>query len=123
MVSNKPTSIEEYLAGLSDEQRAAMDEIRAAVEQAAPRATEAFSYRLPAFKSDGRMLVWYAAFSDHYSLYPATEELRRRLGDRLVAHLSGKGTLRFDAREPIPVELIRKIVEVRLSELQAGQAR
>jgi uncharacterized protein YdhG (YjbR/CyaY superfamily) len=114
----KPNSIDEYFADLSPEQRAVMEQVRTAIRQAAPDATEAFSYRMPAFKLHGRSLVWYAAFADHYSMFPATDGLREQLGDRLAGHLAGKGTIRFDARKPIPVELIADIVAARRAELE-----
>ena len=111
-----PSTVEEYLAELPDEARAAMEEIRAAIRAAAPEATEGISYRIPTFKINGRALVWYAAFKDHYSLYPATDALHQKLGEELKPHFSGKGTLRFDADKAIPTDLIRQIVEVRLEE-------
>jgi uncharacterized protein YdhG (YjbR/CyaY superfamily) len=118
-----PNSIEEYMAGLSAEQRAAMEQIRAAIKSAAPDATEAFSYRIPTFKQKGQSLVWYAAFKDHYSIYPYTEGLLAALGEELEPHISGKGTLRFEMKQPIPTDLIERIVRARLSELDATYKR
>jgi uncharacterized protein YdhG (YjbR/CyaY superfamily) len=118
-----PDSIEEYMAALSAEQRAVMEQIRDAIRSAAPDASEAFSYRIPTFKQNGRSLVWYAAFKDHYSLYPYTEGLLAALGDELKPHSSGKGTLRFDVNQPIPTDLIQRIVKVRLTELDATYGR
>jgi uncharacterized protein YdhG (YjbR/CyaY superfamily) len=118
-----PSTVEEYLAQLPDEARAALEEIRATIRAAAPDASEGISYQIPTFKIHGRALVWYAAFRDHYSLYPATAGLRQKLGEELKAHFSGKGTLRFDAGKPIPKDLIRKIVEVRLEEAAATGRR
>jgi uncharacterized protein YdhG (YjbR/CyaY superfamily) len=111
-----PGSVDEYFAGLTAEQQAAMEQLRGAIRQVVPEATEGISYQIPTFKVNGRPLVWYAAFKDHYSLYPATEVLRTRLGDELKPYLSGKGTLRFDADRPIPRELIERIVKIRLEE-------
>lgn len=109
-----PSTIDEYLAEQPAEARSALEEIRAAIKAAAPEATEGISYRIPTFKVSGRALIWFAGFKDHYSLYPYTEVLIAELGEELKPHLSGKGTLRFDAGEPIPTELIKKIVAVRL---------
>jgi uncharacterized protein YdhG (YjbR/CyaY superfamily) len=72
---------------------------------------------MPAFEVNGRILVWYAAFARHYSIFPATDALREQLGDRLTPHLSGKGTIRFATDQPIPFQLIEDIVRVRLDEL------
>jgi len=111
-----PTSIEGYLAGLPEEQRAALGVLRQTIRAAAPQATETISYQMPAFHQDGRFLVSYAAFKDHCSLYPASSAVREALGDELQPYFSGKGTLRFQAEEPIPSALVKKIVEVRLQE-------
>lgn len=111
-----PGSVDEYFDGLPAEGRVAMETLRATIRAAAPAATELISYRMPAFKHGGRILVYYAAFADHCSIYPATAALREVLGDELSPHLSGKGTIRFEADQPIPVELVKRIVEVRLEE-------
>jgi len=111
-----PTSIEDYLAALPEEQRAALEELRETIRAAAPRATEKISYAMPAFEQDGRFLVSYAAFKDHCSLYPASTAVMEALGAELETYFSGKGTLRFRADEPIPAALVKKIVRVRLEE-------
>jgi uncharacterized protein YdhG (YjbR/CyaY superfamily) len=114
-----PSTVEEYLAGLPAEARAALEQIRAAIKAAAPEATEGISYQIPTFKVKGRALIWYAAFKDHYSVYPATAGLRQQLGEELKPHFSGKGTLRFAVDRPIPTDLIKRIVAVRLDEAAA----
>ena len=114
-----PTSIEDYLAALPEEQRAALEQLRETIRAAAPRATEKISYAMPAFEQDGRFLVSYAAFKDHCSLYPASTAVMEALGAELETYFSGKGTLRFRADEPIPAALVKKIVRVRLEEIAA----
>jgi uncharacterized protein YdhG (YjbR/CyaY superfamily) len=111
-----PTSVEDYLAALPEEQRIALEEVRKTIRAAAPTATETISYQMPAFKQDGRFLVSYAAFKDHCSLYPASYAVMETLGDELQPYFSGKGTLRFQADEPIPAVLVEKIVKLRLGE-------
>ncbi|TMK15605.1 MAG: hypothetical protein E6G63_05715 [Actinobacteria bacterium] len=111
-----PNSIEEYLAALPEEQRAALAKLRKTISAAAPKATEKISYAMPAFEQDGRFLVSYAAFKDHCSFYPASAAVMEALGEELEPYFSGKGTLRFQADEPIPAALVRKIVRVRLQE-------
>ena len=71
----RPASVEAYLASLSPEQRTAIDALRAAIRAAAPDATEGISYSMAAFKSDGKGLVCYAAFKDHYSLFPMSKQV------------------------------------------------
>jgi uncharacterized protein YdhG (YjbR/CyaY superfamily) len=111
-----PNSVEDYLASLPEEQRAALEKLRKTIKATAPKATETISYQMPAFKQDGRFLVSYAAFKDHCSLYPASYAVMEALGDDLEPYFSGKGTLRFQADRPIPAALVKKIVELRLEE-------
>lgn len=110
------SSVEEYLAEQPPRARAALQQIRAAIKSAAPEATEGISYNMPTFKLNGRAIIWFAGFKDHFSLYPYTARLLEELGEELEPHVSGKGTLRFDADEPIPVDLVKRIVAVRLYE-------
>ena len=118
-----PTSVDEYMAALPEASRPALEKLRRAIKAAAPEATETISYRMPAFKDRGRILVYYAAFADHYSLYPASTALMEALGDELEPYVTGKGTIRFDANEPIPIALVKKIVEARLEENAARRRR
>jgi len=119
-----PSSVEEYLAALPKERRAAMDQLRETIKAAAPEATELISYDMPAFKSHGgQFLVSYAAFKRHYSLFPASEAVIEALGEELTPYLSGKGTIRFPADAPIPVALVERIVKTRLQENAAHERR
>ena len=117
-------NVDEYLAGLPDDRRAAMEELRAAVREAAPEATEVISYGMPALKSHGgQFLVSYDAYKRHYSLFPATDAVVEALGDEIAPFLSGRGTIRFPANAPIPVDLVRRIVAIRLGENAERAAR
>ncbi len=71
---------------------------------------------MPAFRAHGRILVYYAAFKDHCSLFPASGTVRDARGQELAPYFTGKGTIRFRAHEPLPVALVRKVVKVRLAE-------
>lgn len=118
-----PTTVEEYMAPLPDDRRAVMEEFRRTIRAAAPDATELISYQMPAFRSHGQFLVSYAAFKAHYSLFPASEAVIDALGDELKPHLSGKGTIRFRAGDPLPVALVTKIVKIRHAENAARDRR
>jgi uncharacterized protein YdhG (YjbR/CyaY superfamily) len=118
-----PTSVEDYLAAVPEEPRAALEKLRRTIKAAAPDATETISYQMPAFKDDGRFLVSYAAFKDHCSLFPASEAVIQALGEELKPYFSGKGTIRFHADRPLPAALVRKIVKVRLEENAARRRR
>lgn len=108
--------VDAYLANLPEERRAAMQQIREAVRRGAPEAEEAISYRMPAFRLDGRFFVSYDAFARHYSVFPASAAVIEGLGDEIAPHVVGKGTLRFDAATPIPVDLIERIARIRVEE-------
>jgi uncharacterized protein YdhG (YjbR/CyaY superfamily) len=116
--------VDAYLAALPDDRRAALSEIRRAVNAAAPEATETIAYQMPAIRSHGgQFLVSYAAFKSHYSLFPASDAVIEALRDEVAPYVAGKGTLRFPADQPIPVDTITKIVKIRLEELAAREAR
>jgi uncharacterized protein YdhG (YjbR/CyaY superfamily) len=115
-----PKSVEAYLAALPDDQRAALEELRDTIRSALPDATEHISYKMPAFKAGGRFVVWYAAFRDHYSMYPASQTVRATLGKDLEKYLSGKGTIRFEYGERLPKASVKKIVKTRLKENAAS---
>jgi uncharacterized protein YdhG (YjbR/CyaY superfamily) len=80
---------------------------------------------MPAFRLHGRFLVSYEAFKRHYSLFPWTDAMLEELGDEMKRYAVGKGTIRFPADEPLPLELVSRIVEVRHHEVEeeAGQHR
>ncbi len=111
-----PPSVDAYLAGLPDDRRAGVEELRRTIRAAAPQATEAIAYEMPAFRLDGRFLVSYAAFKNHYSLFPASAAVVDALGDEIRPYVAGKATIRFAAGKPIPSGLVTKVVQVRLAE-------
>ena len=118
-----PTSVEEYLAALPDERRVALEGLRQTIRAAAPEATESIAYQMPAFRTHGQFLVSYAAFKNHYSLFPASGAVVEALGAELTPYLAGKGTIRFPADAAIPAALVTKIVEIRLAENAARGER
>jgi len=96
--------------------------MRAAIRSAVPReATETISYRIPAFKHHG-ILVWFAAFSDHCSLFP-TAAVIEAFNEELKGFSTSKGTIHFPLNRPLPVALIKKIVKARVAELEAKHTR
>jgi uncharacterized protein YdhG (YjbR/CyaY superfamily) len=115
----KPKSVEAYVKGLTSESRAAIQKLRETIAAAVPQAEEGITYSMPGFKLDGKGLVCYAAFKDHYSFFPmsggAIEANRDELGDRVT----GKGTIRFEYGERLPVGLVKKVVKWRVAELTA----
>jgi uncharacterized protein YdhG (YjbR/CyaY superfamily) len=116
-----PPPVAAYLAAIPEPMRAAVEHLRATIRTAAPDADEAIYYRMPAFRSGGRALVSYAAFSDHYSLFPLGSAVLDALGDEVAPYRAGKGTLRFRAGEPLPEDLVRRIVRARIEAVAAGR--
>jgi uncharacterized protein YdhG (YjbR/CyaY superfamily) len=115
-------TVEDYLASVPSQARPALDRLRGTIAAAIPGATETISYKILAYKLDGRMVVWCAGFKDHLSLYPASMGVREELGAQLEPYLSGKGTIRFDLDRKLPATLVKKIVKIRLRE-NAGSSR
>ena len=114
-----PTPVEDYLAALPEDQRSVLEKLRTRIRATAPDATETISYQMPTFKLRGRVLVYYAAFKDHCSLFPASEAVMETLGEELKPYFSGKGTLRFTPDKPIPAALVKRIVKARIEEIAA----
>ena len=116
-------TVDDYLATLPPDQRAVMDGLRATINAAAPDAVETIAHSMPALRSvDGRFLVSYDAYKRHYSLFPASDAVVAAGGDELRPYLAGKGTIRFPAGKPIPLDLVRRIVEARVRELATRHA-
>jgi uncharacterized protein YdhG (YjbR/CyaY superfamily) len=87
-----------------------------AIRKALPGATEGISYRIPAYKLDGRMVLYFAGFRHHYSIYPATARLKRALGKELAGLVHSKGTIRFPLDATVPTRLIARIAKLRAAE-------
>jgi uncharacterized protein YdhG (YjbR/CyaY superfamily) len=115
-MARKPETIDEYLAALSDHQRAVLEQLRKTIRAAAPRAEECISYSLPAFRLDGRMLVAFGATAKHCAFYPLSASTIEAHKDDLASYQTSKGTIRFQADAPLPVSLVRKLVKARIAE-------
>ncbi len=108
-------NFEEYWATLSPIQAEALEALRQTIKAAAPNAEEVISYNMPAFRHHG-MLVYFAAFKKHYSLFAGSSALTASMADELGTHLKSKGTISFSYNEPMPKELITKIVLARIAQ-------
>jgi uncharacterized protein YdhG (YjbR/CyaY superfamily) len=111
-------TIDEYLAGVPDDKRAALQRLREQIHAAAPDATEAISYGMPAFKLDGRWFLGFAATKDSCSFYAGRAPLEA-LADELAGYRLWKGTINFKPDAPLPPELVTKLIQVRLAEHRA----
>lgn len=111
-----PKSVDEYLANVPEPARSTLKKIRAVVRSAVPKeSTEVISYQIPAFKYKG-MLLWYAAFSDHCSLFPGSSSVTKRFANELKSFETSKGTIRFPLDKPPPAALIKKLVKARVAQ-------
>ena len=111
---SKPTTIDQYLAGLSDDKRAALKQLRQTILSVIPTAEECISYQLPAFRYDGKVLVWMGAGANHCAFYPGG--IVSEFADELAKFETSKGTIRFQPDKPLPASLVRKIVKARVAQ-------
>lgn len=111
----KARTVSGYLASLSSENRAALNKLRKNILAAAPGAEECISYQIPAFRFEGRMLVWYGAWENHCALYPGTSiaPFKKELGR---FDTGSKGTIRFQTDDPLPTTLVRGLVKARIAQ-------
>jgi len=114
-------TIDDYLSKVPEEMRSALSELRRTIAAAAPEATEAISYRMPAFRYRGRILVYFAAFKNHCSFLPGSGTILDAYEAELARFRTSKGTLRFTPDGPIPRRLVQKIVRARLREIESAK--
>jgi len=113
-----PATIYEYLAALDAEKRAALEKLRREIRAAAPAAEECISYRMPAFRLDGKMLVSFAAAAKHCSFYAGAHPIRAHASE-LEGYDTAKGTIRFQPQRPLPAALVRKLVRTRVAQRES----
>jgi uncharacterized protein YdhG (YjbR/CyaY superfamily) len=114
MKKTKPATVDEYFAHAPERSRAMLSKMRTVIKSSVPRGvTETISYQIPAFAHDG-VLVWYAAFANHCSLFPTGEVIEACKKD-LEGFRTSKGTVQFPLDKPLPVTLIRKLVKSRVA--------
>ncbi len=111
----KPTTVDEYLATVSPDKRAALEKLRRTIRSTLPSAEECISYGIPTFRVNGKMLVSFGAATKHVALYAGALPIRvhrRELAD----YETSKGTIRFQPDKPMPAMLVRKLIKARLAE-------
>jgi len=112
----EPRTVDEHLAGLSRDKRTALAKLRKAIRAAAPGAEECISYRLAAFRLDGKMLVAFGATASHCAFYLMSSSTVKAHQDELKGYDTSKGTIRFQAHNSLPDRLVRKLVKARMEE-------
>jgi len=117
-----PQNVDDYIAAVPEPARSTLHKMRAAIRSAVPsEATETISYRMPAFRHNG-VLVWFAAFADHCSLFP-TAAVIEKFKNELKSFSTSKGTIHFLIDKPLPIALIKKLVKSRLAQNKAKKRR
>jgi uncharacterized protein YdhG (YjbR/CyaY superfamily) len=112
--------IDDFLAGLPDETREALEELRRTIARAAPEAVEGIGYGVPAFRYRGRPLVSFGAGKGHCSFYVQSPEVIAAHQDELAGYDTSKGTIRFAPEQPLPADLVSKLVKARIAETDAA---
>jgi uncharacterized protein YdhG (YjbR/CyaY superfamily) len=117
-----PDTVEQYLAGVPQPARRTLNKVRTTIRSVVPaECTEVISYGIPAFKHK-RVLVWYAAFSEHCSLFP-TASVITKFKDELKDFRVSKGTIQFPVDKPFPAVLLKKMVKARIAENEGKKRR
>ena len=112
-------SVDEYIAAQPDAVQAVLGLVRQTIRKAMPGADEVISYKIPTYKLNGRAVLYFAGWKEHYSVYPASVPLVAAFKDELAPYQVDKGTIRFPLSQPIPVKLIEHIAKFRAQEAAA----
>ena len=113
---DKPKSTDEYTSSFPEETQILLQEVRETIKNAAPNANESISYGMPAYKLNGKVLVYFAGYKNHIGFY-ATPTGHTEFTEELAKYKQGKGSVQFPINEPMPLDLITKIVKFRVSEV------
>ena len=110
-------SVDEYIASQPEATRGVLERVRRTIRKALPESEEVISYQIPAYKLNGRTVVYFAGWRQHYSVYPSNPRLVAAFRDKLDGYEMSKGTIRFPLSEPVPVKLIEGIAKFRAKEV------
>lgn len=106
-------SVDDYLATMPDATRKVLDEVRAIIRKALPKADEVIAYQIPTYKQDGVSVIHFAGWKEHFSLYPVGESFVEAFPEEAAKYPISKGTIRFPLKEKVPKALVTKIVKLR----------
>jgi uncharacterized protein YdhG (YjbR/CyaY superfamily) len=115
-VKSKPRTIDEYLAGVDVDQRVALEKLRKTIRAVAPGVEECISYGIPAFRLNGRSLVFFGAWANHCAFYPGSSKILEKFRNHLKGFQISKGTIRFSPDNPLTASLVKKLVKARIAE-------
>jgi len=114
-----PKSVDEYIAAQPEAVRPKLEQVRAAIRRAVPDAMEGIGYRMPVYRLDGKPMLYFAGFKEHYSLFAASGAFFAALEDELRGYELRKGTVHFPLTKPVPVRLISRIAKLRAAGIAA----
>jgi len=110
------TNVDEYISAQPETTQLVLQLVRSTLRNVLPGAEEVISYKIPAYRLHGGIVLYFAAWKQHYSLYPAGERMVAALKDQLASYKVSKGTIRFPLSEQVPVNLIERIAQFRAEE-------
>ena len=117
---NPFASIDDYIAHLPTESQAVATQLRALVHATVRGVTERISYDIPTFELKGQQLIYFGVWKKHVGFYPATGRVVAHFGDEFTPYKLGPGTIQFPLNKPMPMELIRRIIEFREGEVRSA---
>jgi uncharacterized protein YdhG (YjbR/CyaY superfamily) len=115
--------VDAYLAAVPEPKRSTLEAVRRSIRAVVPEADEVISYGMPAFKVHGKVVAGFAAFQHHLAYLPHSGDVLADLGDDLAAYTRTAGSLHFAVDEPLPDDLVRRLVEAKLARLGLDDAR
>jgi uncharacterized protein YdhG (YjbR/CyaY superfamily) len=107
---NVAKTVDDYIARYPDDVQERLGQVRSLIRSVAPEALESISYAIPAFKVNGKPLIYVAGYAKHIGVYPLPEEPSPELEAEIAPYVAGKGTLQFPHSEPLPLDLIERVV-------------
>jgi uncharacterized protein YdhG (YjbR/CyaY superfamily) len=110
-----PTNVDDYIGRFPPKVQTLLRRMRATIKKAAPQASEKISYKVPAFSMDGNILVWFGAFTSHIGFYPGANAITA-FKKELSSYKRAKGSVQFPFSEPVPLDLVTRIVRFRIEQ-------
>jgi uncharacterized protein YdhG (YjbR/CyaY superfamily) len=114
-------AVNAYIASQPADVQRALKRVRSAIRKAVPKAEEVISYAMPAYKLHGRIVIFFAGWKEHYSIYPASSHAVAEFKGALAPYEVSKGTIRFPLSKPVPVKLIERIAKYRAKQIAARE--
>jgi uncharacterized protein YdhG (YjbR/CyaY superfamily) len=124
MAKSDLKSVGDYIDSQPEAVRAMLERVRRTIRKALPEAEEVLSYKIPTYKIDGRAVLYFAGWKQHFSLYPVTDPIVTAFRDELAPYeVNNKGTIRFPLSKPVPVKLIERIAKARAKQMEKREKR